>query len=318
MAETELPLQVERFIQYGVSEAFSALLTQFYRENCLPGVWDTFDIQGEQTLERGACYQRYQQFVDEHLDYFCRAEGYNVAEVAELLQQTKSIEAGKEFLPSFLQSMEFEAFGRNMKEQSMAMLKQSEAFAATPLPSPSQIASTDFSALPIDLSGVWKSHTAYQNQVAPNSQLEEYLYALGCPWFARKILKYASHLINNVCIIQNGAGVSFTYKLLFFGGFSIQVPWNTDHEIPNLWNKTVTANLAVDPARNNITTVYTKEEAYFKGNGHCIVWTRINRPDAPGDMLVMSENIYGAPDGAGGIRDLTFPQFFIRDDSSPH
>jgi len=322
MAETELPPQVEKFITFGVSEAFSALLTQFYQENCQVGVWENFTMDGEQTLERGACYQKYQQFVEEQLDSFCMAEGFSSAEVTQQIQQAKDdtrAMAQHEFLPSFLQNMDYDSFGRQMREQAKQMVKHAEAAAKAPSCRASFLEHAgDYASLPVDLSGVWKAHTNYQKQIGDNNKLEEFLQCLGCPWFARKILKYGSSFVKNVCINQTETGCSFTYNVLFFGTTTVEIVYGVDNNVPNLWQKMIWVHPVVDPVANNITEKSWGED-YFKGAGHYTYWQRMNRPegDAPGDMLVLTESLLGVPDGLGGTKDTQFQQVFIREDALP-
>jgi len=322
MAETELPPQVEMFITYGVSEAFSVLLMQFYRENCQVGIWENFSTEGEQTLERGACYQKYQQFVEEQLDIFCSTQGFSSADVAQQIQQAKDDTraiAQHEFLPSFIQNMDYESFGRQMKEQAIEVVKHAEAAAKAPSRRASFLEHAgDYASLPVDITGVWKSHTNYQAQVGTSDQLEEYLRHLGCPWFARKILKHASTFIKNVCIDQTATGCCFTYNVLFFGTTTVEMTFGADNNIPNLWRKMMWVNPVVDPAANNIT-VRAFGEDYFTGASHFSFWQRMNRPegDNPGDMIVLTDTLQGVSDGAGGVKDVQFQQVFIREDAIP-
>lgn len=320
MAETDLPPQVEQFITFGVSEAFNSCLEQFYATNYAAGVWENFDLNGEQTLEMGNCYARYQEFVEQQLEHFCASAGFSSASVLQQIDEAKS-DRGLEFLPSFIQMMDYDSFGKQMKEHANQMAMRAAAVDKSASRRASYIdhgAAADFGSLPVDVSGIWKAHTRYQQQVGDSAMLENYLVCLGCPWFARKIIKYASSFIQNLCINQSETGINFTYNVLFFGTTTNDIQFGVDKVTKNLWKKPVTVNMTVDTAQNAIKSVYWNEE-YFSGAGHCRYLQRCNRPegDAPGDMIMLTDMLQGVPDGAGGTKDVQFSQYFIREDAPP-
>lgn len=282
--------------EFCTGDDFVAATETFLDKHC--DAFRDFDPNQEQQHEWGERYKEYVAIVEEQLESFCKANDVDAEHVMESVAKAIADPLGKsEFLPEFIRSTDYVTFGEQMKHRALAGANRGAALDAAD------------KAGPHGFSGLWMADpTPGRNDP---EKLQKYLVEYGCPWYARKAIKFGSNFIKDTCIIQTAETCRWVYRLKFFGTTSVELKLQKGliQSCPNLWQKKVSAECWAEG--DTMPAVWTDEPYTAPGTKHTSLWEFVPGTNRQGLTWLNELEI---PNGDGTHRKVSFTQYFVRQD----